>query len=126
MAQEIRIVHLAGDQPLALAVREVEAAIQRAREEGITRLLVDVRGLCGFASPDLLTRVDMVRRWASAAGGQVKVALVCRSDLIDSERFGVVVAQSMGFDGNVFEDEQDARFWLEQTPALWSSPPPQF
>lgn len=126
MADQIRVLTIAGEQPLAQAVDEVEAQIGLAREEGIKRLLVDVRGLCGFASPDLLTRVGMVRRWSSAARGLVKVALVCHSDLIDSERFGVVIAQSMGFDGNVFENVEDARFWLEQTPALWYRPPPEF
>ena len=126
MAHEIRILRLAGDQPFAQAVDEVDEALRQARADGVGRLLVDIRGLTGFASPDLFARISMVRRWASTAKGQVRVAMVARPDLMDGERFGVVVARSMGFDGDVFEHEEDALYWLEQTPSLWVGPPPEF
>jgi hypothetical protein len=44
------------------------------------------------------------------------MAIVSRAEIIDDERFGVVLAQSLGFDGNVFEYEEEACLWLEQSP----------
>ena len=126
MTDEIRVFRLQGDLPFIQAVDEVDDCLRLAREDGRSRVLVDLRGLTGFAPPDLLARVGMVRRWAATAGGRLAVAIVCQPDFIDGERFGVVIARSLGFEGNVFEDEKDALYWLEETPALWSSPPPEF
>jgi hypothetical protein len=57
-------------------------------------------------------RLSMTREWADAAGGVVSVAIVCRPESIDPEKFGVTMAASFGFVANVFESENEALDWL--------------
>lgn len=96
MAHGFRLLRLQGDPPLAQAVDEVDACLRQARDDGHAREFVDVRGLACFAAPDLLSCLGMVWRWADMAQGRLRVAIVSHSDFIDGERFGVVVAQSLG------------------------------
>ncbi|MFY2764648.1 hypothetical protein [Arenimonas sp. MALMAid1274] len=126
MAAPYRTFRLEGPLSFPQAVREVDSCISQALEAGDRRMLVDVRGLTGFDKPDLLARLEMVRRWAATSQGRVKVAMISRQEINDAERFDVVLAQGLGFDGNVFETEEDAIHWLEQEPALWAGPPPNF
>ena len=56
----------------------------------------------------------------------MKVAMISPRSLNDGERFDIVLAKSLAFDGDVFETEEDARCWLDQRPALWTGPPPVF
>ena len=124
MAASVRIFRIEGSQPLSQAVDEVDACLRQCVADGDRRVLVDVRGLTGFARPEVSTRAGMVRRWASTAQGRLKVAFVSRAEIDDAERFDVVLAKGLGFDGDVFETEEDAIQWLEQEPALWAGPPP--
>lgn len=116
---EIRSYRLEGPRSFAQAVEDVDQCLREALASGIRRVLVDVRGLSGFAKPDVAARMSMVRRWAETAQGQLKVAVISRPEIIDEERFGVVMARSLAFDSDVFEREEDGRRWLEQSPALW-------
>jgi hypothetical protein len=125
MAVSFRIFRIEGSQPFAQAVGEVDACLRQAVENGDRRVLVDVRGLTGFAKPDVLARVGMVRRWASTAQGRLKVAVISRAEIDDAERFDVVLAKGLGFEGDVFETEEDAIQWLEQEPALWTGLRPE-
>jgi hypothetical protein len=125
MAASFRIFRIEGPQPFLQAVDEVDTCLRQAVESGDRRVLVDVRGLTGFARPDVFARVGMVRRWASTAQGRLKLAIVSRAETDDAERFDVVLAKGMGLDGDVFETEDEAIRWLEQEPALWSGLPPQ-
>ncbi len=120
------MVRLEGVRTLGQAVDEIDACLRKAREEGVRRLLIDIRGLCGFPKPDLSARLVMVRRWAATAGGGMKVAMISPRSLNDGERFDIVLARALAFDGDVFETEEDARHWLDQRPALWAGPPPVF
>lgn len=126
MADPIRAVRIAGEMTFAQAVDDVDACIRQAREDGVRRLLVDLRGMSGFVKPDVVARLGMVRRWAATAQSRVKVAFVSPAELNDGERFDVVLARSLAFEGDVFEQEEDARYWLEQTPSLWTGSPPAF
>lgn len=116
---EIRAYRIEGTQSLAKAVDDVDQCLREALDAGVRRVLVDVRGLTGFAKPDILARLGMVRRWAATTQGRVKMAMISRAEINDSERFDVVLARSMAFDGDVFEHEDEARRWLEESPALW-------
>jgi len=122
MAVGFRTFRIEGSQPFSQAVDDVDACLRQAVEDGDRRVLVDVRGLTGFAKPDVLARVGMVRRWAATAQGRLKVAFVSRVEIDDAERFDVVLAKGLGFDGDVFETKEDAIQWLEQEPALWTGP----
>ena len=124
MAASVRIFRIEGSQPLSQAVDEVDACLRQSLADGNRRVLVDVRGLTGFARPEVSARAGMVRRWASTAQGRLKVAFVSRAEIDDAERFDVVLAKGLGFDGDVFETEEEAIQWLEQEPALWTGPSP--
>jgi hypothetical protein len=123
MAGGYRIFRIEGSQPLSRAVDDVDACLRQAVEDGDRHVLIDVRGLTGFARPDVADRVGMVRRWASTVQGRLKVAFVSRAEIDDAERFDVVLAKGMGFDGDVFETEEDAMHWLGQEPESWSGRP---
>jgi hypothetical protein len=113
---KIRTYQLAGTRTFPQAVDDVDQCLRDALASGDRRVLIDIRQLVGFPKPDIVGRIDMIRRWADTARGRLRMAIVCRAEIIDDERFGVVLAQSLGFDGNVFEYEEEARFWLEQAP----------
>jgi hypothetical protein len=53
------------------------------------------------------------------------VAVISRAEIDDAERFDVVLAKGLGFEGDVFETEEDAIQWLEQEPALWTGLRPE-
>ncbi len=102
----------AGTGALADLVAEVRQALTRCREEGLPRLLLDLRGLERLASPNVVDRYFFVQAWAHAAQGQVAVAMVAPAALIDPQRFGVTVAENLGFRGQVFTAESEAATWL--------------
>jgi len=113
---KIRSYRLQGTRTFPQAVDDVDQCLREAFESGARRVLIDIRELVGFAKPDVVARIGMIRRWADTAQGRVKMAIVSRAEIIDDERIGVVLAQSLGFDGNVFEYEEEACLWLEQLP----------
>jgi len=99
------------------AIWLVKSAIESAREQQIRKLLVVASDLEGFESPSIATRHMMVREWAGAAGGAVQVAVVAKPEMIDPQRFGVVVAAAQfGALTNVFTTDTDALAWLRATP----------
>jgi hypothetical protein len=100
-----------GGQTLAQAQRSLVEAIVQAREAGMRALLAVLRDI-DFASPGLAQRHVLVREWADAAQGRVRIALVLPAQFIDDEKFGVVAAANFGLHGNVFTTETDARDWL--------------
>jgi hypothetical protein len=94
------------------AQRLLTEAIARARAAGRSSLLADLREVEGFTAPSLVERHRMVREWAQAAEGRVRLALVVRPEFIHSERFGVVAARNFGLQGDVFTSADEARAWL--------------
>ena len=95
------------------AVRRVAEAVRHARASGQRALLVVVPPDWGVV-PSAAERVAMVRHWAQAAEGRVRLAVVAPPGLFDDERLGVVAARGFGLLGEVFEHEGEARAWLEQ------------
>ena len=94
------------------AVSLVKDAINHVRDEQIDELLVNLRGLNGFRSPSVGERYFFIQQWGIAARGRVCVAVVARAELIDPNKFGVLVAANRGFDADIFESEGDAIAWL--------------
>jgi hypothetical protein len=105
-------VQLAGRVALEQAAAAVDRAFHAARNRGCLRLLVDAHQLTGFPSPSLAERYFIVRGWAIIANGQVELALVLQPHLIDSDRFGMVVAANAGLRANVFSSQLEALDWL--------------
>jgi hypothetical protein len=104
---------LAPSERLEGAARQIGEAIARARAIGSRGLLVVVPP-GGVPVPSAAERVAMVRGWAALAGGRVRVALVVEPGLLDDERLGVVAAAGFGLQGEAFDNEVEARDWLEQ------------
>jgi len=98
--------------PLPQAVDMIATAITRARSDGHRHMMIVTTGLTGFASPTVFERLDLVRRWAEAAQGLVTLCVVAHAQLIDADRFGVVVATGFGLPAHVVESEAEGLEWL--------------
>jgi hypothetical protein len=101
-----------GEVSLHKAVELVKEAIASAREQKISKLLVNTNGLTGFESPGLGARYFFIREGAQIAGGMVRIAMVIPSHMIDPEKFGTTVAANVGLDMDVFASEKEALDWL--------------
>ena len=95
------------------AVDLVEQAIDAARRQRCISLLVVYEAPGGFAPPSLALRQDIMRRWARAADGVLRIAMVLPARYIDEERFGVAAALNYGLSSSVFTTEAEARAWLD-------------
>src|SRR5688572_12810691 len=93
------------------AVESIARLIRETVVKGLPHLLLDVRD-AAFDSPSVVDRMRMVRQWAEAADGRLRIVVVARPEFIDPERFGVVVAANFGLTVQVFEHEEDALSWL--------------
>jgi hypothetical protein len=102
-----------GQVTLLQCVKLVASAIACAREQQQPNLLVIMLGLTGFRPPDIATRYFFIKEWARAAGGVVRVAMVVRREMIDPQKFGVIVAANSGLIAEVFESEKEALSWLK-------------
>ena len=95
------------------AVDLLADAIRRAVADGHPHLLMDVAA-AAFAAPSLAERLQMVRKWADAANGRLRIAMVALPSFIDPDRFGVVAAGGFGLSGQVFVEEMEAIAWLRE------------
>ena len=110
--QDYSCYRLSGHGPLAEAASGVMEAITFAREQGIRRLLIDTTNWTGHDSPTTLERYEVAKTFSQAAGGAVRLAMVVRPELMDPEKFEVLVATNRGMVGNVFDSEKAALAWL--------------
>jgi hypothetical protein len=101
-----------GKVKLDEAVELVDQAIAYARDQRIPKLCVNAAGLTGFPSPSLPERYFLARKFAATAQGAVQMAIVIRPEMIDPERFGIIVARNAGMNADVFTNERDALAWL--------------
>ena len=83
-----------------------------ARERRVPKLLVNAAKLTGFPSPSLPERYFAARRFAESSKSQVQLALVIRAEMIDPEKFGIIVARNAGLNADVFASEPEALAWL--------------
>ena len=124
MTQTLSASHLEFEERLAVfrppqvgllrqAVELVEHAILSTRQRRFPALLVVYDTPGGFEPPSLAARQEMMRRWARAADGALRVAMVLPARYIDEERFGVAAALNYGLTSSVFTTEADARAWLD-------------
>jgi hypothetical protein len=95
------------------AIDLVAQAMKHARDLGLEELMVNTRGLSGFGSPSTFARYSLAVKWAEAAGGVLRVAVVTRAELIDPQKIGVLMAQNRGANGDVFATEAEALAWLD-------------
>jgi hypothetical protein len=102
-----------GKVSLQQGVQLITAAIAFAREQNIRKLLVITTELTGFESPNLAARYFFMQEWAEAAGAAVRVAMVARPEMIDPQKFGVMVGANHGLISDVFTSEAAASVWLD-------------
>jgi hypothetical protein len=103
-----------GDVTFENAVTMVADAITYARENGMTELLANVRGLhAANSNISIFDRYAVVVRWADCAGIGLRVVLVARPELIDPDKVGLLMAQNRGVSGEVFTNEAEAIAWLD-------------
>jgi len=103
---------LVGQVHLEQMVQMATSAIILARERRVSKLLLVIRELTGYASPSISARYTFIKRWADAAQGVVCIAVVTRPERIDPNKFGVTVAFNSGLALDVFTDEEEALAWL--------------
>jgi hypothetical protein len=90
---------------------QMERSVQAAREKNLTRLLVDVRGLLGYA-PSTVDRYEIGRFGAEISEGLWVAALGTVEQFRDT--FSTRVAQNRGVLIEVFTDRSLAIAWLLQ------------
>lgn len=114
MVDGVPVVRLRATQrSLDRAIATATAVIRKMVAEGQPHLVLDARA-ASFEAPSLVDRLQMVRQWAEAAGGRVRIAVVAPPWFIDPDRFGVVAAGKFGLAGQVFECEAEAIAWLHE------------
>ncbi len=103
-----------GSVPFLKAVDMIANAISYARENGMTELLANVRGLNGaYSNISIFDRHAMAVRWAECAGAHVRVVVVARPEMMDHDKVGLLMAQNRGATGEVFTEESTALAWLD-------------
>jgi len=103
---------LSGHGSLVDAASRVIEAIKFAKEHGSRRLLIDTTNWTGHESPGTLERYEVASAFSRAAGSALKLAMVVRTEMMDPDKFEVMVAKNQGLSGNVFDSETDALVWL--------------
>ena len=98
------------------AISLITRAIKFTRERKTPKLLVNALGLTGYAKPTLADRYFAGREWAATAEGTVAAVLVIPVEMIDPEKFGVLVARNAGMTAEVFSTEDEAQKWLAALP----------
>ena len=109
---EVAWFRLTGGQVLEDEVLQIADAIARTRQQGLDKLLVDIRHIADVAPPSIGVRHWMMGEWAREGRASVRVAMVTRPEFIDPDRFGVIAGMNSGLVSNVFEDEGRALDWL--------------
>ena len=102
-----------GHVSLSQMVQLVASALVFAREQHIGKLLVVTSELTGFRPPLIADRYFFIKEWAEASGHIVRAALVARPEMIDCQKFGVIVAANNGFIADIFSSDDEALAWLQ-------------
>ena len=105
-----------GKMTLDEAIELVDQTIAYVRDQRVPKLLFNARALVGFPSPSLPTRYFAARRFAATGQSLVQLAMVIRAEMIDPEKFGVIVARNSGLNADVFSEEKEALAWLKDKP----------
>jgi hypothetical protein len=87
------------------------AAVEWARDQQCTDMLVNVYGISGIESLTTFMRYELAVKWAQSAGS-LRVALVVPETLMDPQKFAMLMAHNRGVNGDVFTNEAEALSWL--------------
>lgn len=95
------------------AVDMCNEAIRRARELGLSDIVVNSLGLTGFGPPGVFARYSMATKFVESAGSSLRVAIVTRPEIIDPQKIAMLMMQNRGVTGEVFTNEPEALQWLD-------------
>jgi hypothetical protein len=102
----------------------LERAFQRAADDGVDALLMDVRRVTG-QPPTLAERYDLANKVSelqAARQPRIRFAMLGHEPMIHAERFGEIVATNRGAVVKAFTEEPLALAWLlgagQRAPAL--------
>lgn len=109
---DVARLRLAGNLGFVKGAQLIAQAIARTRDAGLDKLLVDASGGTSTAVPSLEDRYAIMRGWAAAGRGAVRVALVLRAQFIDPDRIGTSIGMNAGFVSKSFTSEPEALDWL--------------
>jgi hypothetical protein len=112
VSEDHAIFRPTGDVSLETAIQWVTSTITYCRERGMRKLMVNTCGLTGFGPPPLHVRYFFMHDWGRAAAGALCIAMVARPEMIDPEKFGVMVGRNIGLTCDVFASEPEAEAWL--------------
>ena len=105
---------LSGPSQNAATVDALVACVKQAADAGLRRVLVDGTGVEGLHAPETFARYQLGEAVAAVSGAGMWCAVVVRPELIDPDRFGVLVARNRGAYCNVFGSLAEAEAWLAQ------------
>jgi len=74
-------------------------------------MLVNVYGVRGIENLTTFMRYEVAVAWAESAGA-LRVALVVPENLMDPQKFALLMAHNRGVNGDVFISEAEALQWL--------------
>lgn len=97
-------------------------SIRASRELGAADLLINTTGFTGYTLPSIFDRYDWATSLATLAGSSLRVATVLRSDVLDPQKIGQLMAQNRGVSTEVFSNEADALAWLDARLAAGRQP----
>jgi hypothetical protein len=106
------VFRIVGAFAMQAGVHLIRDAIAQARERRISKLMIVITETTGYGIPSLSMRLAMMREWADAAAGHVRVVMVCRPEFIDPNKFGITMAANFGMQAEVFTTEGEALGWL--------------
>ena len=112
LADGYAIFRPVGQRSLMQGIEMLRDALARANAQRIAKLMIVITEVSGYEVPSLSMRASMMRAFAAAAGGWMSIALVCRPEFIDPQKFGVRFGESLGMVTDVFETEDEAVDWL--------------
>jgi hypothetical protein len=111
---DVAVFRLTGEFAMQAGVHLIRDAIALARERHLSKLMIVITETTGYASPSLSMRLAMMREWADAAAGYVRVVMVCRPEFIDPNKFGITMAANFGMRAEVFSTEDEALAWMRE------------
>ena len=104
-----------GQVTLLQMIELVDTALAFALRRKVKKILVVTSALTGFEVPFLAVRYFFIQQWARTVDCRVRAAFVARREMIDYQKFGVTVAELIGFESDIFDREEAALAWLNKT-----------
>jgi hypothetical protein len=100
-----------GQTPLPSLIALLKRVMTNCQENRVSRLQVNLTRLTHhwLTTPDRYFLAEGLARFWDRS---IKLSLICRTDQIDPQRFGQLVASNRGLNISIFTSEEDGLAWL--------------